>query len=119
MLKIVLIAFCLLWFGNSFVLEKIYDVTNYDGYKAFWNARDILYDSMYFLMSVAMFLLLKLLSMPFERATACYMMLITFGSVFDKAVLKVFDYMLSDLILVPGSILVSTFRYVRETRRGS
>lgn len=115
-----MVVFCLIWFCNFIVLTRIYDVADYEQFKAFWNARGILYDGLFFTMSLVVFLLLGLLpswNMAFERAVACFMTIITAGSFVDKAFFKIADYMYSDIVLIVLGIIASVILYGKDRRR--
>lgn len=107
-----LIAFGLLWFCNFIVLKRFYDVTDYEQFKAFWKARGILYDGMFFVISLILFRSWKGL----ERAIACFMVIITAGSFIDKAFFMTADYMYADIVLIVLAIIASGTVYGRDKR---
>ena len=118
--RIALIAFCLVWFCNFIILSKVYDVSDYEQFKAFWRWRGIIYDGMFFIMSLVFFLLMGLLlrlNMILERALACFMTIITAGSFIDKAFFKIADYMISDIVLIVLGIITSVIIYGKDRRR--
>lgn len=109
----VLIAFILLWFLNFAVLGKVYDTTVYAEYISFWRTRGILYDGMFFSISLILFLSWK----GIEKALACFMVIITAVSFIDKALFRITDYVHGDLVLIILSILVSAIAYERDKSR--
>lgn len=118
--RIALIAFCLLWFGNFIVLSRVYDVSDYEQFKSFWRVRGIIYDGMFFCMSLLFFLLMGLLArwnMTLERSMACFMTIITAGSFIDKAFFKIADYMISDIVLIVLGVITSVILYGKDRRR--
>lgn len=109
----VLIAFILLWFLNFAVLGKVYDTTVYAEYISFWRTRGILYDGMFFSISLILFLSWK----GIEKSLACFMVIITAGSFIDKAFFRIADYIYGDLVLVLLAIIVSVILYGKDRSR--
>lgn len=109
----VLIAFIILWFLNFAVLGKVYDTTVYAEYISFWRTRGILYDGMFFSISLILFLSWK----GIEKALACFMVIITAGSFIDKAIFKITDFLYGDIVLIILGIIVSVVVYGRTRKR--
>ncbi len=100
-------CFITLWFLNSILLARFYDVSIYEEFIMFWNTRGILYDGMFLSLSVILFTSWK----GIEKALACFMTIITAGSFVDKAFFKIADYVYSDFVLVFLGITVSAILY--------
>lgn len=111
----VLITFVLLWFTNFVVLKRFYDVSVYEEYLLFWKMRGILYDGMFFCISLILFLSWK----GIERALACFMVIITAGSLIDKSLFNITGYAFGDIVLVILGLMVSVILYGRSSIRKS
>lgn len=110
---IVLIAFIALWFTNFALLSRVYDVTVYDQYVAFWKMRGILYEGMFFSIALLLFLSWK----GIEKALACFMVIVTAGSVVDKTFFNLTGYVYGDIVLVILAIITSYIVYGRDRKR--
>lgn len=111
---VVLIGFVVLWFVNFALLSRIYDTTIYEEYLSFWRMRGVLYDGMFFCISMILFLSWK----GAEKALACFMVIVTMGSLVDKAIFSITDYAFGDIVLVILGIIISVIVYGREHSLG-
>jgi len=85
--------------------------TDYDQYVAFVSTRNILYEFMFGLF----FLLVYLLSEKIMKSVACFFFVLTFGSIIDKS-LGITWYLKSDVLLIIISFILSGIVYVRERK---
>lgn len=101
---------------NSLVLGYIYPEvsTDYYQYIEFVRIRNIVYEVMF----AAFFFLSYALSEGFFKAVACFFAVMAFGSAVDK-MMGITWYLASDIVLVIVSLIISTFVYVRQLRRGN
>lgn len=103
----------MVWFLNSVILKRIYDVSVYDQYLVFWNTRGALYDALFACTSFTFTGLTK----GKLKALAVFMFIITLGSFLDKALFKIADYMYSDIVLIISGVIVAVLIYKRDERR--
>lgn len=113
MVKIVLILLCLVWFLNFWFLSHYFDTSTQEGFASFWKWRSVLYDSTFFLVCLALFVNF----IGLNRAIACFMVIVTAGSVFDKAVFSIAGYVFGDIILIGLGLTVSAISYARDRRK--
>jgi len=109
----ILILLGLAYTLNSIVLGWVYPnvSTDYDQYVAFVSTRNILYEFMFGLF----FLLVYLLSEKIMKSVACFFFVLTFGSIIDKS-LGITWYLRSDVLLIIISFILSGIVYVRERK---
>ncbi len=109
----ILILLGLAYTLNSIVLGWVYPnvSTDYDQYVAFVSTRNILYEFMFGLF----FLLVYLLSEKIMKSVACFFFVLTFGSIIDKS-LGITWYLKSDVLLIIISFILSGIIYVRERK---
>jgi peptidoglycan/LPS O-acetylase OafA/YrhL len=109
----ILILLGLAYTLNSIVLGWVYPnvSTDYDQYVAFVSTRNILYEFMFGLF----FLLVYLLSEKIMKSVACFFFVLTFGSIIDKS-LGITWYLKSDVLLIIISFILSGIVYVRERK---
>ena len=98
---------------NSIVLGWVYPnaSNNYDEFLEYIATRNIVYECMFFLF----FLLVYLLSERFMKAISCFFFVLTFGSIIDKC-LGITTYLKSDFLLIVIASILSYLVYVRERK---
>ena len=113
-MRVGLIAiFLAIWFLNSPVLQRIYNVKDYYGYVAFVNTRFQVYEFMFLSLSVVCFIACTGLS----RALASFAIIMIAGSLVDKVIFKVSGYMIGDIVLIFLGIIASYFVWKRTSLR--
>jgi hypothetical protein len=112
---IILIGLGLAYAFNSVVLGMVYpNVSNdYDQYIAFIAARNIIYECMF----AGFFLLSYLVSVKLMKAISCFFLVLSAGSVIDKGLFGITQYLKSDIILIIIALTLSFIVYVRENKR--
>jgi len=103
-MRYVVIVFIVFWFSNSFILQQFYNVEDYYGWVAFVKTRWIVYESMFLILIVTLFMKLAHL----EKALLCFISILIAGSIGDK-LLGVNSYMYGDIVLVSLSLIISFF----------
>lgn len=104
-----IIAFIVLWFVNSWALQKVYNVADYYEYTEFIYARDIVYESMMLCLSIALFIK----STPVIRSISAFIVIVIAGDIFDKLT-GVYTYVYSDIILLTLALITSVYLYGRS-----
>lgn len=104
------ILFLVLWFLNSPVLQRIYNVTEYYGYIEFVATRFKVYEFMFLILSLVCFMALS----GFAKAVSCFTVIMIVGSLADKLFLGVTGYVLADIILIVVGLIVSVYVYRRS-----
>lgn len=108
----VTILLALVWFVNYMILSRIYDVSNYEGYMAFWKTRAILYDCLFFLVSLCLYLSYS----GIVKAISLFMIIVTLGAICDEWIFSIAGYVYSDIVLVVLGLIVS-ISYGRGRRK--
>lgn len=109
MKTLILILLGLAYLLNYCVLLWLYpDVSNsQEEYYKFISSRNIVYEGMFFMFFVLVFLL----SEGFMKSVACFFVIMTAGSLIDKAVFHMTEYLISDIILAIIAIAISVYVY--------
>jgi hypothetical protein len=95
------VVLILLYFGNS-TIRYIYDLNDCGEYVKFYSARNVVYEIMFFLFCMIGFYNTKGLT----KALLCFLGVMIFGSVIDKAIFKITYYIYTDIII--GIIAICT-----------
>ena len=113
--NIILTLVVVAYFANSYVLYKVYPnvSTDYVEFTRFYYTRNVVYEFMFLSCFVVSFLGGDRLT----KAISCFGMIVTAGSLIDKAVFKITNYLVSDVALVLLSVVVSIYIYARSDRR--
>ncbi len=105
-----IIAFIAVWFLNSHVLLYFFPYKTHEEYYVFISKSNIAYEVMILALTVAIYLQ----SRGIVKALSCFAMIIVTGSVIDKALFKITDYLWSDLVLVLIALALSGMVYGRN-----
>lgn len=105
-----LVAFVLLWFLNSPILQRIYNVKDYYGYVDFVATRFKVYEVMFMILAGVCFLSCKGAS----KAISSFALILIIGSLVDKVFFNVTGYVYGDIFLVMLGLIVSVIVYGRS-----
>lgn len=96
------------------VLSRMYPnvSVDYDQYCAFQKAQNIWYEFMFFGFFIETFLLTN--RNTIMRSVACFFLILTGGSLIDKAIFDITQYLISDFVLIAIALAISIFIYVRK-----
>ncbi len=106
------IVLILLYFGNSVVFRYLYDTTECGEFVKFYAERNIVYEIMFFLFCMIGFYNTRGLAKMF----LCFLGVMIFGSVIDKAFFRITTYIYSDFIIVVIAICTSYIIYNHDRR---
>lgn len=110
LVPILLVLFLAAWFLNWPVLSSQFDLNSCAEQYKFWKVRVIIFESMFLLLAVVCFLSCRGLT----KALSCFSVIIVAGSIVDKAVFKISDYVYGDIVLVVLGIIASYIVYGRS-----
>lgn len=103
-MRVTLISiFLVFWFLNSPALQRLYNVSEYQGYIDFVATRFKVYESMFLMLSIVCFISCSGIS----KALACFSVIMITGSLVDKIVFGVNGYVWADIVLIFVGLIVS------------
>lgn len=109
MKKAIVLTMCIvlimLYFGNSIVFKYIYDTSICSEFVKFYASRNIVYEIMFFLFCIVGFYNTRGLT----KAFLCFLAVMIFGSVVDKAFFKITYYIYTDFVV---SIIATCISYI-------
>lgn len=114
MRAVLIIAFLVMWFLNSPILQRIYDVTDYYGYIQFVATRFRVYELMFLTLAVVCFISCSGVS----KAFACFAVIMIAGSLVDKVIFGVTGYVWADIVLIFVGLIASVIVYGRSRSLG-
>lgn len=106
------VVLILLYFGNSVIFRYIYDTTKCSEFIKFYAERNMVYEIMFFLFCMIGFYN----SSGWTKYFLCFLGVMIAGSVIDKVLFKITDYVYTDLLLVAIAIC-TTFTIRNHARR--
>lgn len=103
-----------MWFLNSPVLQRLYNVADYYGWVAFVQTRFVVYEVMFLILSLVCFWSTN----DKAKALCSFTVVMVSGSILDKAVFGERGYIWTDLVLIVLGLIVAKIVYGRTKRMG-